>query len=101
MDKKKVLWYLDRLSKMSLKETFWRLDILVNQPDLSKMRQIPLSIASDEMKKGAPALGTAPNVSKKEKDAVVSRGEAALRHEFEFFGEKMTLPEKIVWLKDP
>ena len=63
MDRKKLSWYLDRLSKMSLKETFWRLDLLVNQPDLSKMRQIPLDVASSEMKKSAPTLGAKPTFS--------------------------------------
>ena len=101
MDRKKLSWYLDRLSKMSLKETFWRLDLLVNQPDLSKMRQIPLDVASSEMKKSAPTLGAKPKVSQKIREEVVSKGEAALRHGFEFFGDKITLPGTIFWLKDP
>ena len=83
---------------MSLKETFWRLDLLVNQPDLSKMRQIPLDVASSEMKKSAPTLGAKPKVSQKIREEVVLRGEAALRHEFDFFGDKITLPGTIFWL---
>lgn len=101
MDRKKLSWYLDRLSKMSLKETFWRLDLLVNQPDLSKTREIPLSVASEEMRKNAPELGAKPKVSSKIREEAVSRGEAALRHEIEFFGEKITLPTPFFWLRDP
>lgn len=105
MDKKKLCWYINRFSKMSLKEIFWRLDVLVNQPDLRKIQRIPQDLAAKQLARELPPLGARSGnafaASEEETRRVVERAEKILRREFEFFGKAAKLPENFSWLRDP
>ena len=105
MDKKKLCWYLYRFSKMSLKEIAWRLDCLVNQPDLRKMPEVSLELAKKQLEQELSPLGfrirndfkAGPEAEKK----LLEKAERILRHEFDFFSESVKLEGTISWLRDP
>ncbi|MBR5623709.1 alginate lyase family protein [bacterium] len=105
MDKKKLCWYIYRLSKMSLGEIAWRIDCAVNQPDLRKMPAVSLELAKKQLSEELSPLGfrirnefkVAPAGEKK----LVEKAEKILRHEFDLFGESVKLEGPISWLKDP
>ena len=105
MDNNKICWYIYRLSKMSLEEIFWRLDVMVNQPDLRKIKRVGPELARNQLSRELPVLGERLkndfSASGEEKEKIVFRAEKILRHEFDFFGESVSLPREISWLKDP
>ncbi|MBR5901023.1 heparinase II/III family protein, partial [bacterium] len=105
MDKKKLCWYLYRLSKMSLGEIAWRIDCVVNQPDLRKMPAVSLELTKKQLSQELSPLGfrikNEFKVSLEEEKKLTEAAEKILRHEFEFFGENMKLEGSVGWLKDP
>ena len=90
---------------MPLQEIFWRLNTIINQPNLSKISPLDDALVTRE-------LGAAPNpytivkaprpaLSQKEAQRIEAEAKASLNHEVTLFGTTYKLGEKIKWLTDP